>query len=283
MDVQSVVKLSAKRKTGESMKQIEDPHRQPEVGLTDNIRDFWSRNVNAERLMGRSVTSSQRGDEGYFNDIAEQRYRSHRHLLPWIHSMEKGKTVLEIGCGVGLDSYEMAQHGLQVTAVDLTEVAIQTVQTRFQDNGLTGTFQTANAEDLPFPDNNFDYVYSFGVLHHAADTEQCIKEVYRVTKPGGTSLIMLYNRHSLNEIVHRILRVPFEEKDEQCPVVRRYTVKEIHTMFKQFSDVNVDVDYLYGEGYGVFFRLTPIWLYKFLSKYIGWHLMIRATKSEAGS
>lgn len=260
------------------MKKLEDPQRQPEAGLTDTIRDFWGRNVNAERLMGRSVTSSKRGEGDYFKDLAEQRYRSHRHLLPWIQSLETGKTVLEIGCGVGLDSYEMARQGMKLTAIDLTEVAIETVQKRFRDNGLDGEFRTANAEELPFPENHFDYVYSFGVLHHAADTEQCISEAFRVVKPGGSAMIMLYHRHSLNELVHRILRVPFEERDELCPVVRRYSRKEIRKMFSQFSDVDIHVDYLYGEGYGALFSLTPLWLYKILSKYIGWHLMIRAIK-----
>ncbi|MFT5350889.1 MAG: ubiquinone/menaquinone biosynthesis C-methylase UbiE [Planctomycetota bacterium] len=260
------------------MKKLEDHQIQAEAGLTDSIRDFWSRNVNAERLMGQTITSSMRGESDYFKDLAEQRYRSHRHLLPWIHSMDTGKSVLEIGCGVGLDSYEIARRGLMVTAVDLTDVAIQTARKRFQDNGLEGEFRTANAEKLPFPDNHFDYVYSFGVLHHAADTQQCIREAFRVVKPGGAAMVMLYHRHSLNELVHRILRVPFEERDELCPVVRRYTREEIRDLFSQFSTVDIHVDYLYGEGYGTLFRLTPVWFYNFLSKYIGWHLMIRATK-----
>jgi ubiquinone/menaquinone biosynthesis C-methylase UbiE len=260
------------------MKKLEDFQRQPEAGLTDSIRAFWSKNVNAERLMGRSVTNSKRGEEAYFNDLAEQRYRSHRHLLPWIRSMEAGKTVLEIGCGVGLDCFEMAKQGMKVTAIDLTDVAIEAVKKHFQDNALEGEFRTANAEELPFPENHFDYVYSFGVLHHAADTELCIREAYRVLKHGGTAKIMLYHRNSLNELVHRILRVPFEEKDELCPVVRRYNRKEIRDMFNQFQQVHVRVDYLYGEGYGLLFHLTPKWFYNFLSKYIGWHLMITATK-----
>jgi ubiquinone/menaquinone biosynthesis C-methylase UbiE len=260
------------------MKQLEDPKRQPEEGLTDSVRDFWGRNVNAERLMGRSVTTSSRGDEDYFKDLSEQRYRSHRHLIPWIHSMQPGKTVLEIGCGIGLDCYEMNRHGMRVTAIDLTDVAIETVKKRFEENKLEGDFRAANAEELPFLDNHFDYVYSFGVLHHAADTEKCIDEVYRVVKPGGTAMIMLYHRISLNEIVHRILRVPFEEKDELCPVVRRYSHKEVKRMFSEFKDIDIHIDYLYGEGYGVLFRLTPRWLYKYLSRYIGWHMMIRATK-----
>jgi ubiquinone/menaquinone biosynthesis C-methylase UbiE len=116
------------------------------------------------------------------------------------------------------------------------------------------------------------------VLHHAANTEKTIREVHRVLKPRGEALIMLYHRRSLNELVHRLLRVPFEERDELCPVVRRFTRDEVRGMFAQFSSVDIAVEYLFGEGYGALFRVIPRWLYDMLSRHIGWHLMIRGRK-----
>ncbi len=254
---------------------VEPPRRE---GLTREIRSFWTRNVNAERIMGREVSNHARGEEKYFSDLEAQRYRSHRHLIPWIRSMVSGRTVLEIGSGVGLDSYTMARHGLEVTAVDLTTVGVQTAKQRFDRSGIKGTFAVTDACHLAFADGTFDYVYSFGVLHHAADTEKTIREVYRVLKSGGEALIMLYHRHSLNEFVHRLLRVPFEERDELCPVVRRFTRNEVRSMFAQFAGVDIAVEYLFGEGYGTLFRLTPLRLYDALSHHIGWHLMIRGRK-----
>ena len=244
----------------------------------NDIKDFWTRNVNAEELYGEKVTSHQRGDDGYFHDLEQQRYRSHKHLLPWIQEMETGKSVLEIGCGIGMDSYQMAKHGLQVTGIDLTDVAIQVVKQRFSREGINGDFQTGDATNLAFEDNTFDYVYSFGVLHHTQDTEKAIDEAYRVLKKGGVAKIMLYNRHSINELIHRITRIPFEDKHETCPVVRRFTYREIYKIFGKFSNVIIKRDFVYGEGYGNVFKLTPRPLYKILSKYFGWHLMITATK-----
>jgi ubiquinone/menaquinone biosynthesis C-methylase UbiE len=115
-------------------------------------------------------------------------------------------------------------------------------------------------------------------LHHAPDTEKTLQEAFRVLKTGGSARIMLYHRHSLNEIMHRISGILFEDKDELCPVVRRFTKDEVRAMCKDFSSVEIDVDYVYGEGYGKLFKLTPLSLYKLLSKYLGWHLMIVATK-----
>ena len=260
------------------MKKIEPARPEATPDLTERVRDFWTRNVNAERLMGKNVSSHARGEREYFEELERQRYRSHRHLDSWIRSMRPARSVLEIGCGVGMDSYRMARHGLRVTGIDLTEVAIQTVRSRFASEGLQGSFEVGDAEALRFPDGHFDYVYSFGVLHHVADTERAVREVWRVLKAGGEARIMLYNRRSLNECVHRLTGIPFEEKDELCPVVRRYTREEAKRLFHQFSDVHISLDHLFGEGYGTLYRLTPLPLYRALSRRIGWHMMIVATK-----
>jgi ubiquinone/menaquinone biosynthesis C-methylase UbiE len=260
------------------MKAIEPATQAPARGLTRRIADFWTRNVNAERLYGHSVSEHPRGSDGYFADLETQRYRSHRHLPPWIASMQPGSSVLEIGCGIGLDSFRMASAGMEVTAVDLTGIGVATAHARFARTGTGGRFAVTDAGDLPFSDASFDYVYSFGVLHHAADTQRCVDEVHRVLKPGGSALVMLYHRRSLNELVHRLMRVPFEERDELCPVVRRYTRAEVRQVFGRFAAVEVHADYLFGEGYGAVYRWFPDWLYRPLSRWIGWHLMIRAVK-----
>ncbi len=260
------------------MKAIEPATQAPTRGLTRRIADFWTRNVNAERLYGRSVSAHPRGSDAYFADLESQRYRSHRHLPPWIASMQPGRSVLEVGCGIGLDSFRMAQAGLDVTAVDLTGVGVATAHQRFARTASAGRFAVADAGDLPFRGDAFDYVYSFGVLHHAADTRRCVDEVHRVLRPGGAALIMLYHRRSLNELVHRVMRVPFEERDELCPVVRRYTRAEVRGVFARFAAVEVAADYLFGEGYGPVYRWFPDFLYRPLSRRIGWHLMIRAVK-----
>lgn len=260
------------------MNKIEPSRIDASPELTGKIRDFWSRRVNAERIFGKTVSSHDRGDEAYFNDLETQRYRSHRHLMPWIGRMQYGRSVLEIGCGVGMDTHTMAKRGLRVTAADLTHVGVSTAQARFHREGLPGSFLVGDACGLPLAGESFDYVYSFGVLHHVADTPRSIDEVFRLLKPGGTALIMLYHRHSLNEWVHRLLGVPFEEKDELCPVVRRYSMDEVRQLFSRFSAVEVSPDFLFGEGYGILFKLLPVPLYRWLSRRMGWHLMIAAVK-----
>lgn len=252
----------------------------PDVNDTtvSKIRDFWTRNVNAEEILGRKVSLHERGEDAYFAELEQQRYHSHAHILPWIDQMEPGKAVLEIGCGIGMDSYQMAKRGLAVTGIDLTSVAIETAKRRFERCAIPARFHVGDATALEFPDEAFDYVYSFGVLHHTQDTEQAVREVYRVLRIEGTARIMLYNRHSINELVHRVTRIPFEDKNEVCPVVRRFTVREVKRMFAQFREVTVRREYVFGEGYGILYRLMPAPIYRLLSKSFGWHLTITAAK-----
>ncbi len=260
------------------MKMIEPAKLKSAPGLVRTVADFWTRNVNAERIMGREVSAHERGSASYFAELESQRYRSHRHLPDWIDSMRPGARVLEIGCGIGMDSVRMARHGLCVTALDLTVVGPMTARKRAEHDGLDTDYLCGNAEQLPFPDGSFDYVYSFGVMHHAPDTKRCIDEALRVLRPGGEALIMLYHRRSLNEMVHRLLRVPFEERDELCPVVRRFTKSEVRAMFRRYSQVTIHSDFVFGEGYGRLFSWTPLPLYRWLSRCFGWHLMIRAKR-----
>ncbi len=109
----------------------------------------------------------------------------------------KGKKVLEIGCGLGTMLMNWAQQGAICTGVDLNTTSIEQSKQRFKLLNLDATIQQEDATRLPFEDNSFDYVYSWGVLHHSPNIDVSFKELFRVLKPGGEYGIMLYNRHSL--------------------------------------------------------------------------------------
>jgi len=243
----------------------------------NSVKNFWTNNLNGLKFIPSFPQNAQE-----FWEASSLRYKYHYHLPPVFDRVAElfpGAKLLEIGCGMGDDSAQWAKRGLQVTALDLTEPAIECTKQRFDKCGLNGKFVQGNGENLDFPDNTFDIVFSFGVLHHSPNTYKTIQEVHRVLKPGGLAIVMLYHRRSLNYLVHRILHYPFDgSKEDPCPVEHTYTKTQVLEMFDKYSKKSVQVDYLFGIGYGILNALIPKPVHRFLGKHIGWHLMIEATK-----
>jgi 2-polyprenyl-3-methyl-5-hydroxy-6-metoxy-1,4-benzoquinol methylase len=82
-------------------------------------------------------------------------------IIPFHQS--RGKRVLEIGCGMGLHSELMVRAGAQLTAIDISETNVMAARKRFALRGLTGAVQQMDAAELSFPDEHFDFVWSWGL------------------------------------------------------------------------------------------------------------------------
>jgi ubiquinone/menaquinone biosynthesis C-methylase UbiE len=103
------------------------------------------------------------------------------------------KKVLEIGCGAGAATILFHQAGAKITAIDLTQVGVSLTRKHCPEAEVL----EMDAENMSFADATFDHVFSWGVIHHSAYTENVLNEIARVLKPKGTGLIMIYNRNSL--------------------------------------------------------------------------------------
>lgn len=243
----------------------------------DTVRDFWQSHINNEYYTG-----AERASEEYFAEIEERRYRTHYHLPELFASLDgHGKKLLEIGCGIGVDSIQLANRGYQVTAVDLTENALAVARQFAERRGVSIDFRLGNAEGLGFPDASFDAVYSFGVLHHTPDIARSVAEVHRVLRPGGTAYVMLYHRDSLVNFVHWALRLPYEspaDRKDHCPVVYTFSRGGARRLFRGFASVEVHADYPFTYGFGPLTTKLPLSARRPLGRAIGWHLMITAVR-----
>ncbi len=105
----------------------------------------------------------------------------------------EGKPVLEIGCGMGLHAELMTRAGAAVTAIDISQTSVDATRRRLELKGLSASVLQMDACELAFPDESFDFVWSWGVIHHSARTGLVIKEIHRVLKPGGETRAMVYN------------------------------------------------------------------------------------------
>jgi ubiquinone/menaquinone biosynthesis C-methylase UbiE len=138
----------------------------------------------------------------YFLGIERYRY-AHAPFIPRIAQFDAfaRMRVLEIGCGIGTDGVQFARAGARYFGIDLTTAAVELARENFSARGLEGEITVADARDLPFDDDSFDHVYSFGVIHHSPSPRSIVEEIYRVLKPHGTVTAMLYNRTSINYYV----------------------------------------------------------------------------------
>jgi len=166
----------------------------PNDNLKDRVRAFWQANP-----CGVKFADAEPGTRHFYELVEAHRYTKEWHIpLAADFAGSSGLKVLEIGCGLGTDGAQFAEAGADYTGVDLTEAAVELARRRFELFGLEGEFQTADAENLAFPDESFDLIYSHGVLHHTPETAKAIQEIHRVLRPRGRAVVMLYHRDSYN-------------------------------------------------------------------------------------
>ena len=243
-----------------------------------DVRDFWNRNI----CQTEFIKGVETGSRDFFEEAERVRYKYHFYLpglFDWISEQKSGAKLLEIGCGMGTDLLQLARRDLLVTGVDLTEEGIKLAKKRFEIYGLPAELKVDDAENLSFAEDSFDVVYSFGVLHHTPDTQKSINEVYRVLNPGGLAVIMLYHKMSYNYLIHKLLNAPFDgNKNDRCPIERAYTRSEIQLMFRDFTETNLEIEYLMTTGHGFVWDVVPKFIHKSLGHVWGWHIIIKARK-----
>lgn len=99
--------------------------------------------------------------------------------------------ILEIGCGIGSIVNYLTLKGFDVVGTDISSKAINYGRKKYPET----TLEVVPAEHLPYSNNAFEVVLSFDLFEHIADTEQHIKEVKRVLKPGGYYLFQTPNKY----------------------------------------------------------------------------------------
>ncbi len=165
--------------------------------MKQQVRQYWESHPCEAKEAKHALYSRE-----YFEDIEEYR----NEVTPDVHSFAQftrwhGKKVLEIGVGAGTDFIQWVRAGSEAYGIDLTSEAIHHTGMRLKQYGLIPKeLKMGDAENLEYPDNMFDLVYSWGVLHHSPDTEKAISEAVRVCKQGGRIKLMLYNRYAAQMI-----------------------------------------------------------------------------------
>lgn len=93
--------------------------------------------------------------------------------------------ILEVGCGTAFVSLYFAKRKYNMTCLDVNQFILNAAKNNFKKEKASGKFVKGDAEKLPFANNQFDVVTSFGLLEHFANPSKAISEMVRVLKPGG--------------------------------------------------------------------------------------------------
>lgn len=113
---------------------------------------------------------------------------------------QEGITVLEVGCGGGILSEEIAKMGFTVTGIDPAESSLKAARRHAKENHLDIRYVNAAGERMPFPDCTFEVVLCCDVMEHVKDLPKVIEEISRVLKKDGVFIYDTINRTCLSKI-----------------------------------------------------------------------------------
>src|SRR5580658_1418141 len=218
---------------------------------------WWSGNPMTYDWHGE--VSSTPGTREWFDEIDNRFVDASRPYLTAQRPFDRimpddlhGQRVLEVGCGMGLHCLELARRGAQVHAVDLTDGAVEATRARMKEFSLDAEIRCADAESLPYDSRTFDFVWSWGVIHHSARTARIVREIRRVLKPDGGCRVMVYNRSGsivpITYIRNHLLTGRFLRQDFDVTLLasvdgfsaRFYTADQFADLFRAFfSDVRI--------------------------------------------
>jgi len=256
----------------------------------DEVQNQWNNNPCGSQY----VKDAQAHTLDWYLEAERYRYGEY---APWMHeTMEfarhSGEQVLEIGAGLGTDLAQFALHGAHVTDLDLSAGHLAHAQENFRLRGLKGRFIHFDAERIPFDDESFDLVYSNGVIHHTPNTKQVVDEIYRVLRPGGKAIVMVYAENSLHYWRNLVLVVGLRQglllthsigdvmsrsvemtENNARPLVKVYTKPRLRNMFRMFERISIVQRQLTA---GEVPRLLSGLNVSMLGQLMGWNLVLKA-------
>ena len=247
------------------------------MATIEEVREYWNAHIH-----DLEVSTQPPGSRGFFDDLDRYHFEKLHHLVRLVDfDGYHGRTVLDVGCGAGVDLARFAKGGAEVTGVDVSQSAIGLARTNFEQQRLRGWFEVANGEQLPFADNTFDLVFAHGVVQYTAQPQRLVNECRRVLKPGGEAIFQVYNRISWLNALSKLMKVGLEHED--APVILKFSLGEFRRLLAAFRDVRIVPERfpvksrLHGGWKGAIYNGAFVGTFNALPRPLvrrfGWHLL----------
>lgn len=260
----------------------------------NKVMSFWD-----NRPCNIRHSKKEIGSVEYFNEVEYRKYKVEPHIPHFAEfNSWKGKKVLEIGCGIGTDSINFARAGAKLTCVELSESSLELTKKRFQVFGLEATFYSVNAEELSkvVPLEEYDLIYSFGVIHHTPNPEKVFNEIKKYMNNNTIVKIMMYSKYSWKTIgfflkngykfgfdLKKTIQY-YAEAQLDCPVAYVYSYNDLKTLLKDFEIVEIKKDHIFPYVISDYikhkynkkfiFKILPNKVFKYLESILGWHYLV---------
>jgi len=151
--------------------------------------------------------------------------------------VKKGKA-LDICCGAGTNTVYLAEKGFEVTGIDISSKAIDYAKKKAQQANVKINFMMQSFVNLPFGNEEFDFVFDMGCFHHVEieDRPKFIKSVHRVLKNGGSYMLTCFSY-------------------KNGPAWNHFTRKQIFDLFSEYFEINEirHISSIEGDGYRRYF------------------------------
>lgn len=136
----------------------------------------------------------------------------------------RGKTILEYGCGDGLNTVVLANRGAKIVALDISAELLEVAHKRLEANDCKNVdLLIGSAHGLPLSNESVDVIFGMAILHHL-ELDLASREVWRVLRRGGRAIFEEPTRNS--KLVAKIRKL-FPQRAEVSPFERPLTTKEM--------------------------------------------------------
>lgn len=228
-----------------------------------------------------------------FTDTIQKIFDNKKNFIENFIKKEELKklNVLEIGTGMGCHSEILSKNSKKFTGIDITNAATKITKKRFKIKKIKSLIYKMDAEKLTFKKNTFDLIWSWGVIHHSSNTEKILNQIYRVLKPGGKAVIMIYYKswwsyYIFGFFFYGILKRDFlrhksifdiMNSRSDGAIARFYSIEEWNFLIKS-KKLNIEYNKIYGQKSDIFpipngkikkllISLTPSFIFKiFITK-----------------
>jgi len=166
---------------------------------------------------------------------------------------DNSEKVLDLGCGAGRHVFFLASEGIECYGTDISNEGINYVKSLIHKKNLNAELVVSPTKDLPFEDNFFNGIMSYGVLYYMdiADIKKSINEIYRTLKKSGKGFIVVrstedYRFGQGKEFEPNTFRLETETdtdknaSNESGMIMHFFTREELVEYFKIFKNVIID-------------------------------------------